>query len=190
MKYLAVLLFLPLALNAQQNCMSKEELQLYELIMEYRVQKHLPTIPLSKNLTVVAQTHAKDLHENRPFSNRCNMHSWSKKGKWQPCCYTDDHKKAECMWNKPRELSNYAGDGYEIAHGYSNYKTYPGVDVTPATALDGWKKSKGHNMVVVNKGIWKEVEWNAIGIGIYKDFAVVWFGKEPDPDGMPEMCKN
>lgn len=167
--------------------LTAEEKQLYELIMNYRTQKHLPAIPLSSNLTVVAQTHAKDLHENRPFNKKCNMHSWSRKGEWKACCYTSDHKNAECMWDKPRELTSYKGDGFEIAHGFANYDKYQGVDVTPETALDGWKKSKGHNQVIVNLGIWKDVEWQAIGIGIYKDFAVVWFGREKDETGNPEL---
>lgn len=189
--YKAILLFLlPFQLFAQDICLTKQEQELYTMIMEYRKQQGLPEIPLSVNLTKVAHIHAQDLHTSRPFNDRCNMHSWSKKGEWTACCYTDDHKRAQCMWDKPRELSNYKGDGYEIAHGYSAYKTYPGEDVTPQTALDGWKHSKGHNMVIVNKGIWKEVSWNAIGIGMYKDFAVVWFGKEQDTEGEPARCSE
>ncbi len=183
-------ILLPLQMFAQEICLTPSEQELYAMIMEYRKEKGLPEIPLSNNLTKVAHIHAQDLHTNRPFSDRCNMHSWSKKGEWSACCYTDDHKRAQCMWDKPRELSNYKGDGYEIAHGYSAYKVYPGEDITPQTALDGWKHSKGHNMVICNKGIWKDVQWNAIGIGIYKDFAVVWFGKEADTEGEPAKCSE
>ena len=43
-----------------------------------------------------------------------------------------------------------------------------------------WKKSTGHNQVIVNEGIWKKIMWNAIGIGIYKEYAVVWFGEIED----------
>ena len=34
--------------------------------------------------------------------------------------------------------------------------------------------------VMVNKGIWKNSNWEAIGVGIYKNYAVVWFGEEED----------
>jgi hypothetical protein len=108
------------------------------------------------------------------------MHSWSGKGAWSSCCYTSDHKQADCMWNKPREMTAYQGNGYEIAHGYSNYSTYAGYDVTPETSLNGWKSSPGHNSVILNQNIWQSMRWEAIGIGMYKDFSVVWFGTEAD----------
>ncbi|MCB0478728.1 MAG: hypothetical protein KDC84_11215 [Crocinitomicaceae bacterium] len=152
---------------------TEAEKKLYDLIMTYRKEKGLPEIPLSKSLTIVAQTHVKDLHENQPVKGNCNLHSWSDKGEWSSCCYTSDHAKAECMWNKPKELTSYEGRGYEISHG-----TYGG-EATPEGALNGWKRSTPHNNVIINKGIWDD-EWKAIGVGMYKGFAVVWFGKETD----------
>jgi len=143
--------------------------------MKYRKEKKLPEIPISKSLTYVAQGHAKDLHENFSFGNNCNMHSWSDKGKWKACCYTSDHAKAACMWDKPREMTSYKGNGYEISHGGSG-----GYIATAESALNSWKKSSGHNAVIINEGIWARSKWNAIGIGIHKEFAVVWFGKELD----------
>ena len=64
---------------ASLACLTKEEKKLYDLIMEYRRSKNLEPIPLSESLTLVAQTHAKDLSENYKFDpgNRCNPHSWS-----------------------------------------------------------------------------------------------------------------
>ena len=142
--------------------------------MQYRKSLNLPSIPLSKSLTIVAQTHVKDLDTYKPDQKKsCNMHSWSDKGKWTSCCYTDDHKRASCMWSKPAELTNYKGVGYEIAHWSSS-------SVTPTGALKGWKNSKGHNEVLTNKGIWQNKEWQAIGIGIKNNYAVVWFGEEKD----------
>lgn len=76
------------------------------------------------------------------------------------------------MWNKPRELTSYIGDGYEIAYWSSEGAT--------AAALNGWKKSRGHNAVIINQDIWKNVQWKAIGIAIRGEYAVVWFGKELD----------
>lgn len=157
---------------------SPEEIKLYELIMKYRAENGLKKIPLSKSLTFVAQTHAIDLDENEPENGRCNMHSWSDKGKWSACCYTDDHANAKCMWNKPRELTSYSGNGYEIAH----WRT---PNLTAEGALEGWQNSKGHNDVITNKSIWKKIEWKAVGIGMYGKYAVVWFGEEPDKEGEP-----
>lgn len=141
--------------------------------MEYRKENGLPSIPLSPSLTLVAQQHAKDLVIYKPDTGKCNMHSWSVHGKWTPCCYTKNHAQAKCMWFKPRELTTYQGYGYEIACGSS-------VDLDAITALSSWKSSPGHNAVILNKDIWSDHLWKAIGVGIYKNRAVVWFGEEPD----------
>jgi Cysteine-rich secretory protein family len=153
--------------------LTDEENKLYKLLMQYRKEKGLLEIPVSKALTLVAQTHAKDLQDNQPARENCNMHSWSARGKWSSCCYTADHAQANCMWNKPRELTSYTGNGYEIAHGEED------AAATAEKALDGWKKSAAHNAVIINEGIWK-AKWNAVGIGIYKGFAVAWFGNDID----------
>ena len=158
--------------------LSTEEMKLYNYIMEYRKEKNLPSIPLSKSLTIVAQTHVKDLVNNSPNQkSNCNMHSWSKKGKWTSCCYTSNHAKANCMWNKPSELTSYKGKGFEISFGSPENPKYV---ASAESALNGWKESSGHNSVMVNKGIWKKSNWKAIGVGIYMNYAVVWFGKEED----------
>ncbi|TVR80970.1 MAG: CAP domain-containing protein [Chitinophagaceae bacterium] len=161
----------------QAQSLSEEEMKLYNGLMEYRESKGLPNIPLSKSLTYVAQTHVQDLVYNKPDKKPCNPHSWSDKGKWSSCCYTDDHTKAKCMWDKPRELTSYTGDGYEIAAGSNDCCS--DFKMTADVALEGWKNSPGHNSVIVNDGIW-ENQWNAIGVGLYKGFAVVWFGEEYD----------
>ena len=80
------------------------------------------------------------------------------------------------MWNKPLELTKYPGKGYEISAWFSE-------NITASQALDIWKNSHGHNEVITNKGIWADVEWQAIGIGIYDNYANVWFGKEYDTRG-------
>ena len=172
MKKIFLLLLIVPTISFGQN-LSNEETELYNIIMEYRSSKGLTKIPLSKSLTFVAQTHVKDLVKNKPDVGNCNMHSWSNKGNWTPCCYTDDHARAKCMWNKPSELTSYKGNGYEIAHWNSGTATAEG-------ALSGWKRSSGHNAVIINQGVWDSHPWKAIGIGIYKGFAVVWFGEERD----------
>jgi len=164
------------AFNAADVSPTSEELKLYGLIMSYRAERGLPAIALARPLTHVAQVHARDLTDNRPAKGECNMHSWSDKGHWTACCYTRDHRQAACMWNKPRELTTYPGNGYEISHGAW------GAAVTAETALRGWKGSPGHNAVIINEGMWSR-SWKAIGVGIYGNYAVVWFGHEEDPAG-------
>lgn len=155
---------------------SSEELELYRLLNEYRVKNSLPKVPLSPSLTYVAQTHARDLSENPP-KGKCNMHSWSSSGKWSACCYTSDHAQAQCMWNKPRELTGYPGNGYENAYRVtSEYKK-----LSARSAINSWIKSRDHNAVILNQGIWNDYHWQAVGIGIYGNYAVLWFGNEADP---------
>ncbi len=173
-KSILSLLFLALfALQATAQTLTNEERKLYDIMMDHRKQKGLPSIPLSPSLTIVAQTHVKDLVENAPNSGKCNMHSWSAKGKWTLVCYTSDHANAKGMWSKPSELTCYKNDGFEIAFWTSE-------QATAIDSLNGWKGSSGHNEVMVNEGIWKDMNWQAVGIGIYRGFAVAWFGVAPD----------
>ena len=172
--------FFGLVNGALGQRMSEKEMLLYDLVMEYRGQKGLPPIPLSESLTIVAQAHVLDLQNYRPFNTTCNMHSWSTKGDWTSCCYTSDHAKAECMWNKPRELTTYPGNGYEIAHGFTVVPLNSETSTSPSRALEGWKSSNGHNDVIINRGIWHDNPWRAIGIGMSQHFAVIWFGEEED----------
>ena len=154
--------------------LSQEELLLYEKLNLYRAEHKLPPIPLSPALTLVAQTHVRDMFRH-PARGKCNCHSWSDDGPWSPCCYTDDHAQAQCMWDKPRQLTSYTGDGFEISHYGSN-----GYVATAESSLRGWQGSRPHNAVMLNKGIWKDVKWGAVGVGIYKSQAAIWFGKEAD----------
>lgn len=150
-----------------------EEKELFRLINEYRQTRNLPAVPLSPALNKVAQAHAKDLMEHYTQSNRCNMHSWSKNRDWSGCCYTDNHKKANCMWDKPKEIAGYESPGYEVAYWHS-------AMAMPGEALEVWKKSPGHHAVLANLGPFKQANWKAIGVGVYQQYAVVWFGELED----------
>jgi uncharacterized protein YkwD len=163
---------------ASEVCLSAEEKKLYDLMMEYRKSKGLNSIPLSAKLTLVAQTHVRDLAENYVFNPKdvkCNPHSWSEKGKWKACCYTSDHKQASCMWDKPKEIAGYTGSGYEIAY-------FSSGGATAKEGLDGWKVSPSHNPLIINEGTWSKAKWQGIGIGIYKQYGVVWFGEVKDEE--------
>ncbi|CAN5301469.1 hypothetical protein BH23BAC1_BH23BAC1_22370 [soil metagenome] len=168
----------------EEICLSPEEKFLYEAINNYRKQKRLPAIPISASLSKVSQLHAKDLMENFDMEQikKCNPHSWSDQGAWTACCYTDDHQNPKCMWEKPKEISGYESPGYEIVYWNSG---------TPnaSKALEGWKKSPGHNQVMINSDMWKKVTWNAVGVGIYGNYAVAWFGEKEDGKGAPGICE-
>ena len=168
--------------SISEVCLSSEEKKLYDLIMEYRKSKKLPSIPLSAKLTLVAQTHAKDLAQHYEFSpkNKCNPHSWSEKGNWSACCYNGP-EQASCMWVKPKELTGYTNNGFEIAY-------YSSLGANAKEGLDGWKKSPGHNPLLINSGSWKRMNWNAIGIGIYEEYGLAWFGETQD-DVVTIPCK-
>jgi uncharacterized protein YkwD len=168
-------------------CLTAADAELSNLINQYRREHGLPDVPISRSLVHVAQAHVIDLHEHEPDSGtdsrgmRCNMHSWSGNGPWSAVCYTDDHEYAEGMWVKPQEITNgaYSGNGYEISHGSSGM-------VTPASALEGWQGSPPHNAVIVEENDWGP--WQTMGAAVYEHHAVVWFGKEPDPQGTIELC--
>jgi len=186
----SLIVFFSMQLSPQQPsttevdiCVSVDEAKLYEIINDYRKKKKLDPIPFSTKLTMVAQTHAKDLANNYDFDpdNRCNPHSWSRKGKWSSCCYTNDHKEAQCMWDKPKEIAGYDSPGYEIAY-------YSSAGANAQEGLSGWQKSPSHNPLLINSGMWKKVEWKGIGVGIYKEYAIVWFGQLNDEQNELILC--
>ncbi|MBL7906090.1 MAG: hypothetical protein JNL22_13790 [Bacteroidales bacterium] len=168
--------------------LSNAEKELARQLNLYRKSRNLPAIPLSASLSIVARAHVMDLSEHYEYGGRCNLHSWSESAQWSSCCYTNDHSKASCMWDKPRELTVYSGDGYEIAF-FSNYE-YESDAAFAKDVLEGWKSSRGHHELIINKGKWTTSRWQAMGVGVFGDFAVVWFGEEIDPAGSPVSGDN
>ena len=171
-------------------CISANEANLAELINDYRKEHKLSEIPISASLTHVAQLHVRDLSINKPFDDKgkCNMHSWSKSENWSGCCYNSG-ADGECMWDKPGELTQYKGDGYEIVMAEFNNQ-FPDKEVAAIDALIQWQKSPKHDAVIRNKEIWGSIEWNAMGVEIYKGFAAVWLGREIDKAGSPKACQD
>lgn len=153
---------------------------LVELVNEYRQLKGLPAIPESTSLNMVAQAHVNDLQNNSPVGGSCNLHSWSDQGGWTPCCYTADHAQKACMWQKPAEITAevYTGYGYEIA-------TYTTGTMTTESALNNWINSPGHLDLILNRKTWQNRPWSAIGVATSEQYAVIWFGEEADPAGVP-----
>ncbi|MBI5531516.1 MAG: hypothetical protein HY898_02295 [Deltaproteobacteria bacterium] len=147
-------------------------LEIIQLLNAYRTGLGLSEIPCAPSLMIVAETHVHDLFDHGPhLQGYCNAHSWSNQGPWTACCYTPDHAQAQCMWDKPRELSDYLGNGYECAA--------TGVS-SPSQSLAGWQASAPHNAVMTNQGDWAAVTWKGVGAALYNGYAALWFGELTD----------
>jgi len=176
--------------TGEYSCLSAKEQELFRLVNEYREKHGLAPISNSRSLNKVARIHAIDLSENSPAKGRdsrgqaCSLHSWSNVGTWKPVCYTKDNLYAEAMWDKPREITNstYIGDGYENAYSTS------AKEVDPARVLEAWKSSPSHNAILLESGNWKGSNLLAFGIGIHKNYAVMWVGSMTDPLGPMQAC--
>jgi hypothetical protein len=159
--------------NAQQilrpgNCIGDDldslEIELARQINDYRAQNGLPAIPLSPALSLVANRHVRDLAMN---IGRLT-HDWSN------CAMTDP----SCMWMAPERLgTSYPGNGFENAYGGP-----AGSRPSPAAILESWKEEGNgpHNDVILNRRVWSNVQWKALGIGIYYGFAAMWVGSQAD----------
>ena len=166
-----------------KNGLSPYEAELAVLINEYREEKGLPRLKISKSLTEVARIHTKDQISHPDLDKQVdsrgikgNLHSWSYgSDKWKGVIYTPDHVYADLVWSKPSELTNYKGKGYEISCVMHNGK------ITPDIALNLWKKSPAHNGTIIGEGYWNRL--NTFGVGIENGYANVWWGNEEDPDG-------
>ena len=162
--------------NTSEDSIDKEEKELYDLIMQYRLENGLGSIPLSKALSTVAGRHTLDTVFNTGYDG----HSWS------DAPYNgSDSSTYPNMWEAPQRLgTGYLGNGFEISTGFIG-PAVATANMSSTRALDNWKSSTGHDNVILNKDIWAALEWNAIGVGIHKGVAHVWFGRESDPTGLP-----
>ncbi|KAM3097369.1 CAP domain-containing protein [Phormidesmis sp. 146-35] len=165
-----------LAAACDGDDLEPEEAKLHQLVNQYRAQHNLPPIPLSKSLTLVANRHAQDLAENLDKLT----HSWSN-------CAFDAHdaQTYPCMWSAPQRLKTaYPSYGFENA--YISY----GENVTAEKAFKGWQDHTAHNDVMLNQERWKAMKWNAVGVAVYKHYAVMWFGQDTDPAGLPTKIET
>ncbi|MCF8361305.1 MAG: hypothetical protein K9G70_01645 [Prolixibacteraceae bacterium] len=174
-KHFVVILMILLLFGCKEETAEPIDNSLYGLVNHYRQELNLSPVPYSLSLTIVAETHLDDLIQHYTLDETCNLHSWSENGNWTSCCYTSDHEQAACMWNKPRELTNYEGAGYEIV-------AYKSSGITAERALELWKNSNVHNNMISNQGKWANIEWKAMGTAIRENYAVVWFGEEKEPE--------
>ena len=169
--------------------LTEKEAKLYYMINAYRESLGLPKLSFSKSLTEVARAHVRDSNTYTPENQvdsrgiKGNLHSWSGNGSWTRLVYTDDHHYGNGMWSKPREITNYTGNGYEISAKYSGM-------ISPETALNLWKNSPGHNSIMTTQ-ITSDVDWSdlkTMGVSIDGHYAHVWFGSDADPDGYYDVA--
>jgi len=99
-------------------------------------------------------------------------------GNIKSCCFEKDG--ADCMWKKPRELySWYKPYGFEVS-------VVLGTDLSGASparaakgAVEEWKRSKGHNDVILAKGDnWKKLK--KIGCFHRGEFVSCWMSSGQD----------
>ncbi len=160
--------------NPEEVCISTIEKELIQSVHQYRKSIGLKAVPISTSLSIVAQKHVRELNDEL----KDLTHSWV------GCTYHKlDAKTFNCMWDMPRKLTGYPGKGYECGFSKS------GSSFSATEILEAWINSKGHHHVIANKGTWKALEWNAMGVAIYGNYAVIWFGIEKDPKGVPSLCK-
>ncbi len=185
---IALLVNIPVFSFAQHKipsgfCITKEELKLADAINKIRKENDKKTLPLSASLSYVANLHANDLNVNHPDTSICNLSSWSDKGKWTSCCFNAYVVDRECMWKKPKQLTNYRYRGYELA-GYMQ----EGLRVD--SLIDFWKSSPEAMDMILTNGLWKKKSWACFGVGIRGNYVTVWFGQRPDRAGKPKICNK
>ncbi|MEE1131104.1 MAG: hypothetical protein UHX00_05675 [Caryophanon sp.] len=170
----------------QVDGLTANEQELAKRINAYRESLGLKRLTISKSLTAVARAHVVDSNAYNPgketniLGQKCNLHSWSANGDWVPLCYTPDHLYAALMWSKPRELTDYKGNGYEIS-------TWTNGKMAPGQAFELWRKSAGHEQLMASRGAWSML--TTMGVGIDGGYAHVWFGSDRDPAGYYDDVK-
>lgn len=164
----------------EEVCINGFEQQLSALIDTYRSENGAHSITLSKKLMFVAKLHARDLYYNRIDKDSCSMQSWSDKGFWNACCFSErDNSKQSCMWDKPKEIAGYEGKAYEVIYNGGS---------EPKRIMELWKGSSFYSDILKNSGRYADKDWAAVGIGHYKNVTVVWFGEVEDAQKEVKKC--
>lgn len=146
------------------DAVGEDEKELFYLVNKYRSANGRKEVKLSTALSMVANRRMLDLKQ----SMKSLTHSWSN------CKYDiNDQKTWPCVSDSPLRLkSGYAGQGYETL-----FRTAMGRAL-PGSALDAWKKSTLHNSIILNLSLFKDLEWDELGVAIDGQFAALWFGSK------------
>lgn len=164
-------------------CITQKEYQLYELINQYRAKLMLDPITLSNSLCYVAKTHAKDLSQNYPIGEDCNMHSWSANGDWKSFCFPSDQNRKNDVKDKAKELTSYPGKAWEITY-WDNQE----LVLTDVVAF--WTSIEYTAAMLSNTEKWKTQVWKSIGVGIYDGYVLLWLGQKEDVELNTMVCET
>lgn len=152
---------------------TQDETILFNMINDMRRQNKLQPIPFSLDLCIVAHTHIDDLIKWKPQDKGCSLHSWSASSKWTSCCNAKDPAGIQCMKSKPKEITGYPGNGYELI--------FWGEDnATPVDAATLWQQVDASSDMILSRGKWKGYQWKALGVGLKDGYAVLWLGDKAD----------
>lgn len=188
---IAIIILLPLtSLFGQNNnkipndfCISNTENQLFNSINQLLIENGGKELSLSKSLSYVAKLHINDLSENHPDTSICNLSSWSDKGDWTACCYNSYVPNSECMWNKPKELTNFRYRGYEMA-------LYFEEEYNSDSIMQLLYSSKKALAMLLTKDDYSSKKWICMGIGINENYTSIWLAQRADNAGKPKICDN
>ncbi len=164
-------------------CVSNEEAKLADAINLLRIDYGKPKIQFSTSLSYVAKTHTTDLQINHPDTSICNLSSWSDKGNWTPCCYSEYVHKPKCMWDKPKELTPYPYRGYELVMYFEDSFNFDSV-------INLLSDSKEALDMLLTRGIYEKKKWMCLGAGISDNYVAIWFGQRKDKLKPPHICKK
>lgn len=164
-------------------CISESENNLLNRINLFRVENGKNEISNSLSLSYVASLHADDLLNNHPDTSICLLSSWSDKGNWKACCYNKYTECQDCMWDKPKELTQFTYRGYELAMYFENDFN---VDSIMAMILSS---DDARDMILTN-GNYKKKKWICGGVGINKNYVSIWFAQRADKYGNAKVCKD
>jgi len=162
-------------------CLTRDEYRLYSLVNEYRTKQGLSIIPVSKSLSYVAKVHARDLYLNNPDTSFCSLNSWSNKGPWTDCCHSKYTPNPNCILNKPKELTQYPGEGHELVY-------WDSEALHPDTVFRFWSTIGQAREILLNEKKWSFFSWKAMGVGMFKGYACVWLGEALDDEAEPTLC--
>ena len=160
--------------NAQDYksvALNDTEIEILNLINDYRAENGLEELQVSMALCYVADAHVKDLYYNKPQEKSGSLNSWSNKGNWKPLNYTKDRKAVKNMMKKPSELSNYKGDAIEIA-------IYKQGKINPEEIVSSWKLFPQFDNVMLNLQPYASPLWKVMGIAEFNGYISVWFGDD------------
>lgn len=162
------------------SVLTAEELHLLGMLNDFRVRSGLTSIPHSPSLSKVAAIHAADLIFYKPAEKGCTLQSWSDSGNWRPCCALKDKAGMECMKSKPKELTSYGGDGYELVY-------WTDEQAVADDAASMWLRTTASQDMILNRGKWAKLKWKACGVAIREGYVLLWLGDKPD---VPKIARK